>query len=168
MIWVAIGSGAIVASAGQPPRGTNLALPRYHLLVSAALGGAAYAVTRSARAAVAPLVSGFLIDADHLLDYALIRTAVGERKILLALHGWEWLPAWLLADRWLGMRGALALGYATHLLIDQLSNEKRTPLAYFISYRAAHGFRDDQLGAVEANKRHLWRKASPLGLLRWL
>jgi hypothetical protein len=87
---------------------------------------------------------------------------------VLALHGWEWVPAWLLVDRWLGLRGALVLGYAVHLAIDQLSNEKRTPLAYFVTYRAAQRFRDDQLGPTDAGKRHQWRKASPLGLLRWL
>jgi len=126
-----------------------------------------WSITRSRKAALAPLVSGFLIDVDHLGDYLLTR-AGGGHKIVLALHGWEYVPVWLAVDRLLGLRGGALLGYLLHLSIDQWWNEKRSWLAYFITWRAGRGFRADQLGPVDASKRHKWREASPLGLLRWL
>ena len=142
-------------------------MPRYHLLASAGLGAVMLTATGSKKAALAPLVSGFLIDVDHLGDYVLTRLG-GGHKIVLALHGWEYLPVWFAVDRVLGLRGGAALGYLLHLSIDQLWNEKRSPLAYFITWRARRGFRSDHLGPTDANKRHKWREASPLGLLRWL
>lgn len=123
--------------------------------------------THSRKAALAPLVSGFLIDVDHLGDYALTRVGGGHR-IVLALHGWEWVPVWWAFDRLLGLRSAAVLGYVVHLAIDQWWNEKRSCLAYFVTYRATRGFRADQLGPVDPARRHKWREASPLGLLRWL
>ncbi|HZQ99741.1 MAG TPA: hypothetical protein VFC93_13105 [Chloroflexota bacterium] len=145
-----------------------MALPRYHLLASAALGGLMWAATQQRRAAAAPLISGFLVDFDHLADYALTQLGVAEDKILLAAHGWEYVPLWWVADRLLGMRGGLVLGYVVHLSIDQLSNEKRSRLAYFVAYRAKQRFRADQLGPRDVKQRHQWRKASPIGLLKWL
>ena len=124
--------------------------------------------TSSRRAALAPLASGFLIDLDHFADYALMRTALRGEKIVLALHGWEWVPVWWAIDRALGLRGGALLGYLVHLTIDQFWNEKRSPLAYFVTYRAAKRFRADQLGPVDPDKRHKWREASPACLLRWL
>ncbi|HEY3108403.1 MAG TPA: hypothetical protein VGL23_06605 [Chloroflexota bacterium] len=144
-----------------------MARPRYHLLASAALGGAYWAATGDRRTLTAPLVSGFLIDFDHFVAYLLSRTRFGEGTMFLPLHGWEFLPAWLLLDRVLGLRGALAAGYATHLGIDQLFNEKRSGWAYLISWRAKRRFRSDTLGPLDEAMRHRWRKASPLGLLRW-
>ena len=47
-------------------------------------------------------------------------------------------------------------------------NEKRSGLGYFVTYRAKQGFRADQLGPIDPTKRHQWRKASPVGLLKWL
>jgi hypothetical protein len=85
----------------------------------------------------------------------------------LPLHGWEYLPAWLLLDCALGLRGALVAGYVGHLGIDQLYNEKRSRLAYLISWRARRRFRSDTLGPEDPSLRHRWRKATLMGLLRW-
>jgi hypothetical protein len=144
-----------------------LARPRYHLLASAALGGAYWAATGDRRTLAAPIVSGFLIDFDHFVDYALSRTPIGEGTMVLPLHGWEFLPGWVLLDRALGLRGALVAGYAAHLGIDQLFNEKRSGWAYLISWRAGRRFRSDTLGPLDPALRHRWRKASLAGLVRW-
>ena len=141
--------------------------PRYHLLASAALGGAFWAATGDRRALAAPLVSGFLVDFDHFVDYLLSRTRVGEETMFLPLHGWEFLPAWVWLDRRLGLAGSLVGGYVVHLGIDQLFNEKRSRWAYLITWRARRRFRADTLGPLDPSLRHRWRKASPLGLLRW-
>jgi hypothetical protein len=143
-----------------------MARPRYHLLASAALGSAFWAATGRPATFAAPLLSGFLIDVDHLFDYALARTSLRGR-VVLPLHGWEYVPAWLLVDRTLGLAGSLVCGYAVHLTIDQIWNEKRSRLAYLISWRARRGFKSEDLGARDPEKRHRWRQASPLGLIRW-
>ena len=144
-----------------------MARPRYHLLASAALGGAFWAATGDRRTLAAPIVSGFLIDFDHFVDYALTRTRVGEETMVLPLHGWEYLPVWVLLDRALGLRGALVAGYTVHLGIDQVFNEKRSRWAYLIAWRARRRFRADTLGPADPARRHRWRKASLLGLVRW-
>jgi hypothetical protein len=127
-----------------------------------------WARTGSRRAALAPFASGFLVDVDHLVDYGLVQAGVRDDKIVLALHGWEYLPIWWAIDRALGLRGGALLGYVVHLVIDQIWNEKRSPLAYFVTYRATKGFQADQLGPLDPNRRHKWREVSPRGLLRWL
>jgi hypothetical protein len=133
--------------------------PRYHLASSTALGLA----LGGGRKLAAVLVSGFFVDFDHLLDFT-----VGRGKwIILPLHGWEYVPVWLLIDRRLRLGGALVGSYVLHLAIDQVWNDKRSPLAYFLTYRASKRFREDELGPVDPVERHRWRRSSLLGLLRW-
>lgn len=136
-------------------------------MTSLALGGLLYAVTGSRKAAIAPLVSGFLIDFDHLFDFALTRFRKIESIMVLPLHGWEYTALWFVIDRRAGAKGGLLAGYVVHLLIDQIWNEKRSPWAYLVSYRASRGFRADQLGSVDATVRHRWRHSSVMGLRRW-
>ncbi len=124
-------------------------------------------VTGSRKAAFTPLLSGFLIDFDHFFDFALTRFRKIESIMVLPMHGWEYTALWYLLDRWLGARGGLVLGYVAHLLIDQMWNEKRSPWAYLLTYRAARGFRADQLGPTDETQRHIWRRSSVIGLLRW-
>jgi hypothetical protein len=135
-------------------------LPRYHLLASTALGLS----LGGGRRLGASLASGFLVDVDHLVDYFFAR----HTRIVLPLHGWELVPLAIAFDRRLRLGGALAASYALHIAMDQLWNEKRSPLAYFLTYRASKRFREQELGATDPARRHVWRRSSPLGLLRWL
>jgi hypothetical protein len=135
-------------------------LPRYHLLCSAALGLS----LGGGRRLAAALAGGFFVDVDPLVDYFAAR----HTRIVLPLHGWELVPLSIALDRRLGLGWALAGGYVLHLGMDQLWNEKRSPLAYFLIYRASKGFREHELGSVDPVERHVWRRSSPLGLLRWL
>jgi hypothetical protein len=113
--------------------------PRYHALVS--LGLAAFVVRRSRRwqDAVPVLVAGVLVDLDHLVDLAANRRAGGARYLILPLHAWEWVLGLLLHGS--RPRRGLAGGLAVHLALDQLNSAIRHPLFYWISLRAAHGFR---------------------------
>ena len=135
-------------------------LPRYHLLASTVLGLS----LGGGRRLGASLASGFLVDVDHLVDYF----SAHRGRIVLPLHGWEFVPLWIALDRRLALGGALAAGYTLHLAMDQLWNEKRSPLAYFLTYRASKRFAERELGAVDPALRHVWRRSSPRGLLRWL
>ena len=148
-----------------------MARPRTHLVISAGLSALLFARTRRAIPALAPLVSGVLVDVDHLIDYA--RTAAGGKadggQIVLALHGWEQLTllAWAEA-RLLGRRTGfgLTLGLLAHLLTDQLTNRVQHPLTYSVAFRGLRGF-DPGLFGGEAGQ-HKWRQASLTGLWRWL
>lgn len=121
-----------------------MARPLTHLIASAGIG--ALLGIRSGRLvpAVTPLVSGFLIDGDHLIDLLRYRLT-GNRsrgQVVLPLHGWEYVPLLYGIERltggWFG--GALLGGYLGHLLIDQFTNTITHPLTYFLSFRWSKGF----------------------------
>lgn len=132
--------------------------PRYHLFSSTVLG-LALGGGRRLRAA---WISGFLIDVDHFVDYV-----TGPRRIILPLHGWELLLLAGAIDRAMRLGGALVGSYLLHLILDQIWNKKRSPLAYFLTYRASRGFREDELGAVDPAQRHVWRRTPLIALVRW-
>ena len=145
-----------------------MARPRYHLAASVAVGAAFFAATGNRRAAAAPLVSGFLVDLDHAVDFGLARSAWRDRLLVLPLHGWEYLPLWLLLDRVAGTRGALAVGYALHLAIDQWANRLRHPWGYSVAVRARHRFDVRTVGPRDqVTSDHRWLKSSARELLRW-
>ena len=105
------------------------------------------------------LLTGWLIDIDHILDYfkawktnafskeALEGISSGKyflvnSKAYIVLHAWEWIIIWFLA--WsiigrldVGLTGATA--WAIHLFIDHLSYKLHW-YAYFITYRLLKGF----------------------------
>ena len=94
--------------------------------------------------AFTPLISGFLIDGDHLIDLLRYRLT-GNRsrgQVVLPLHGWEYVPLLYGIERltggWFG--GGLLAGYLGHLLIDQFTNAITHPLTYFLSFRWSKGF----------------------------
>lgn len=121
-----------------------MARPAVHLVVSTGL--ATFQLVRTGRLtpAVAPLLTGFFIDFDHFAEVIRYRLLgkKPEGRVILPLHGWEFVLVWLIADRLLGRRtaGGLALGYVAHLTIDQFTNTITHPLAYFISFRRSRGF----------------------------
>lgn len=121
-----------------------MARPLTHLIASAGLGAVLWIRTGRLAPAVAPLVSGFLIDGDHLVDFARYRAngKQNARRVLLPLHGWEYVPLLFLLERLIGWRlaGGLAAGYLTHLAIDQSTNTIRHPLAYSLIFRGSRGF----------------------------
>jgi hypothetical protein len=119
------------------------------------LGLLVFWISRSAAAAWACLVTGVLVDLDHLADYVLefgprVRLhhflgAFSEhlfRFVIVPLHGWEWVAAGLAAAWWLDWRpvacSALA-AYTLHMTMDQIGNRPR-PGAYFLTARILHRF----------------------------
>jgi hypothetical protein len=114
-----------------------------------------YAATRSPELALSSLVAGFVIDGDHLVDYAVEHGARPDaahffrtfrddlfERARLPLHGWEWVALWFIAS-WLTdwnmwLLGA-AVGWLQHLLFDQFVN-RAAPGGYWLSYRLLTGF----------------------------
>lgn len=105
------------------------------------------------------LLTGWLIDADHLVDfgYFLMNSSVStfdrsvlvsgayfkqNGKVIVPLHSWELVFLWLMVWSSLGYPGIAITGaaaWAAHLLHDQLSY-RVTPLGYFFAYRAKRHF----------------------------
>jgi hypothetical protein len=105
------------------------------------------------------LLTGWLIDTDHLVDFAyfllhrkpgafdrsMLTTGAYFRlngKVIVPLHSWELALLWALAWSWAGEIGIAVTGslaWMAHLFYDQISY-RVTPLGYFFSYRAKHRF----------------------------
>jgi len=131
-----------------------------HLSLSLAVGGFFYYRHRDWRLILAALVTGFLVDLDHWLDYFFyygpmvnLKLFFGppsymalSRKIYVLFHGWEYLVPLALIGHWLEKRWkiknlavVLVLAYFFHLLWDQLCYGQH-PLAYFFTYRFLNYF----------------------------
>jgi len=147
-----------------------VARPRVHLAASLGLSALVWFRGRRALPALAPLVSGFLVDADHLVDYWLFRSRPArQRQIFLPAHGWEYVALLaIIESRWLGRwtGRSLTLGLLAHLLIDQATNSPRHPLTYSAIFRAASGFPGDIFGGESGD--HSWRATPAWQLWRWL
>src|SRR5262245_14129283 len=145
-------------------------MPGGHLATSLALSGVAYASSGSIEAATGCFVGGFLIDADHYLDYLAFEKqwrrpgplsflryyfSYSPKKVVLPLHSAEFMtfllfviltyPRPLLVGYWMGAM--------MHLIFDILVNGdhaiKRAGLFYFFVYRAAHRFAAEKLLDVD-------------------
>ena len=132
-----------------------------HIVASAGVGLASYAVHRSRPAALASFFAGWLIDLDHIVDYVSahgwkpnwqrINEAEHEKysgKLYLPLHSFELLALFFLlfrGPRRQPYRVGISLSILTHLLLDQRCNPSRTPLTYFLSHRIRKRFDAGQI-----------------------
>ena len=117
--------------------------PSGHIAASVAIGGDTTLVTREPLALVSAFAAGVMIDIDHAIDYYRWFIARRNNRVILPLHGWEYVVVACLAGAlwgWSAMLLAGILSYAVHLVGDQWGNRAR-PLTYSFVYRAAHGFR---------------------------
>lgn len=146
-----------------------MARPIAHLLLSTGVATVQWIRTGRLGPTLAPYLTGFLIDADHLADLARYKYYGGKTqgKIYLPLHGWEYLALLVVVERLLGRRlaGGLLLGYLSHLALDQLTNATTHPLTYSLSFRWRRGFssnlfshRDEaDVGWMQGGLLELWR-----------
>lgn len=121
-----------------------MARPAAHLVVSTGLATLQWIRTGRRLPTIAPFLTGFFIDGDHLIDLARFKLSgqKSQRRIILPLHGWEYVPVLFLLERLLGRRfaGSLLLGYLAHLALDQVTNETTHPLTYSLTFRWRRGF----------------------------
>lgn len=124
-----------------------MAQPRVHLAVATV---ALLALRRRLHWAdcCALLATGVLVDADHLIDYALYRWSGRRRWVVTPLHGWEYAAALLLAAPrlpWPGVARAAALGLLLHLILDQVTNRPAHPALYSLFFRWRRRFAAERL-----------------------
>lgn len=135
--------------------------PAYHLALSSLIAGGSFAATQSPPIAVSTFAIGFLIDGDHLFDYALYCFQKRRRpnfreffdssclpppsRIYVPLHSYELLLLiWLIAISLSAFPWAvwLSLSFGAHLLMDYLAYHPH-PLYYFLTLRMIRGFSYD-------------------------
>ncbi len=113
-----------------------------HVAVSTAIGVGLWASTGDALALPAAVAAGVLPDADHLIDYYNWYIRRDFSRLILFLHGWEYLAvailvyAFAFTEPW--MLGVV-LGYASQIGADQIFNGVRWH-TYFLLGRAVTGF----------------------------
>ena len=134
-------------------------MPKWHILISAALSLLIFRATGSFYASAACFIAGTVIDVDHVLDYYLysgrLSLSVSEisgfyprfGKVFVFLHSYELLIAGAVVAYFLQAQvlfmGA-AVGFVGHLLLDTAGYEMKAQ-SYFLSYRVFCGFRVERL-----------------------
>ena len=148
-------------------------MPGGHLATALALSGVAYASTGSVEAAAGCFAGGFLIDADHYLDYLVFEKqwrrpdpvsflryyfTYSPKILVLPLHSAEFMT--LLFLTMLVRPWPLLVGYwvgaLMHLICDIMVNGdyaiKRPVLFYVFTYRARNRFAAKALLDIRASK----------------
>jgi len=134
--------------------------PLPHVAASGIISAISWFYFKSFGYCLITFLSGILIDADHLLDYALsYKFTFNARKIYeackkmelkkfyIVLHSFEiviilWAAIYIfsLSKFW----QAIALGLTQHIVLDQLTNPIR-PLGYFFIYRFLSRFEKEKV-----------------------
>lgn len=141
--------------------------PEIHAAVSFSLGVVFWLFTKSVYAGFLCFLSGILIDADHILEYAIHHRSKGFSvrkicqacrdtskqegelkfpKLYLFLHSWELVIISCIAAAYTKniYLAAIAMGYTSHLVLDSTKNPAY-PHSYFIIWRAIKNFHTHHL-----------------------
>ena len=125
--------------------------PPGHAAISLTIGGILFAITKSPYSMVAALITGVMIDLDHLVEYYMWFVRGDNRRVWYFLHDYELLiPAFVAAylSGWDPVVLGVSLAFLAHLLTDQIFNPM-APLAYFLTYRAVKRFRRHEIVKAE-------------------
>ena len=137
--------------------------PIYHFVSSSFIAGSSFFVTQSVPVAVSTLSIGFLIDVDHLFDYAIFCVQNRQRprltdflnskyyprpkRVYIPLHSIELiLIIWLVALNFSAISWAiwLSLSMSIHLMLDYAAYHPYI-LHYSVLYRMSRGFFREEL-----------------------
>ena len=117
-----------------------------HALVGAVGGVVVGAATNSPLAGLVTLLTGVLVDLDHIVEIWLwVIRKVKPTRLFVFLHAWEGLVGLLVVMVFVGnnpLLVGLTVGYGLHVIGDNVFNRARH-LAYFFTWRLCHGFRID-------------------------
>lgn len=146
-----------------------------HTAFSAALAGILYLIFKSWGLALSCFISGIFIDMDHFIDvirehgwnvrirnFFRICHESQFHRILLILHGWEWLilcgmTAWL--TNWNPWVTGTFIGVSSHLILDAVYNTKNL-LSYSLIWRWKQDFHFDTIFSNLKNLKYKYRKQS--------
>ena len=138
--------------------------PGHHAAVSIVISGILYSIFKSWGLAVASLISGILVDFDHIIDYWIEyglrldfkqffnyfdeKNFGNRKKLFFVFHGWEWLIV-MLAAAWLTGWNlwvtGLLIGFGQHMALDELYNSSNYRIrpyvrGYSLLWRWKNGF----------------------------
>ena len=139
-----------------------------HAITSFSIGTLVWFFTRSIYAGILCFISGFLIDADHIIEYVMhygwkdfsfkrffticeqTCKQVGDerfQKMHLVFHTGElaillWIVSIYTKNIYLL---SITIGYTVHLVLDYMGNSLARPHFYFIIWRATKDFNTDML-----------------------
>jgi hypothetical protein len=131
-----------------------------HSAFSLIIGGLLFMMFKSWAISLSCIISGIFIDLDHIIDvvrehgldvtvkdfFKICNNGQFDRIILL-LHGWEWLPLWTITAWLTGwnpwITGTL-IGLGQHLVLDAYSNSSNI-LSYSLIWRWKNNFHFDTL-----------------------
>ncbi|HDQ26318.1 MAG TPA: hypothetical protein ENN43_06210 [bacterium] len=127
----------------------------HHIAVSVPVSLSIWALTGSVWYFLMSLALGFLVDADHVLDYVreekkfdmkdmFVKSYKGDfKKLYLIFHCFEFVPLVWLAGFFTGsfeFSAVFTIAYLSHMVPDQISNNTK-PWGYFFFYRMANKFK---------------------------
>jgi len=142
----------------------------HHVVASSILGGIMYTTTNSLTLAISAVISGVLIDLDHILDYLFFAKDKFSIKnfftwcnkslwdrLAVVFHSWELMIIFVVLCCLFHnpiLIGTVA-GALLHLIMDQFMNYKTAPihkLFYFLIFRTSKGFRRKYILVERGNK----------------
>lgn len=95
----------------------------------------------------AAVVTGLLVDLDHLVEYYWWFVKEDRSRVLYFLHSYELMAPALLAgylSGWDPMILGVSMAFIGHLITDQIANPVR-PFTYFFTYRALKRFKRNEI-----------------------
>ena len=127
----------------------------HHITLSTAISGVLFLIFKSWELSISSLIAGILIDIDHAFDYFLERGLrlhwkeflsyfynEKHKKIILFLHGWEWLfclgSAAVLTKFNPWVTGVF-IGYGHHMVFDYFYS-RTSILTYSLIWRWKKNF----------------------------
>lgn len=126
-----------------------------HFAVSGVVSFFCFRRFKTSKSLILPLISGFLVDLDHFIDYFLYRGPHfnlrdfisgthyhSSNQVYIIFHSWELVLLFLIASYATKKKDIfipLALGLAGHLLWDHLTNPALW-YSYFLTGRFLVGF----------------------------
>jgi len=130
-------------------------MPQYHFTVSVTISLTFFIYTKSPTASLLCFLAGFMLDADHLIDFWMYKRKLTlSREIFQGFYEkWDKVPVLLHSIELLILIALLALlfpsvslpllgiavGFISHLILDFMSYELH-PLSYFLIYRVTKRF----------------------------
>ena len=133
----------------------------HHTALSVTISAILYLIFKSWGLALGCLISGIFIDLDHIYDYMSTRGRLSLNvkdffrhnyesqydRIVLFLHGWEWVVIWGIASwltNWTPWVTGVCIGFLQHLILDTIYNGTNMR-SYSLVWRWKNNFHFDTI-----------------------